>query len=204
MDIKVSKKEGRVGTLTVIVDDDHWRDIHTTIFGKRPSFPDPCHSIEDLEAWFLKTEYKLALQYAIKRLSLKNQPSTELQQALEQKLVSPSVIEKVIRECQSQGFLNDEYWLECFIRAKLSKNISTNAILMKLRVKGINRKTAEGAIAKLDGNQRQPEQISKLLSTKYRNKDLNDYKTQQKVVASLLRKGFSLDSIFKVLKCDDF
>lgn len=200
MKITCTKKEGRAGVLTIIVDEDEWRDIHTTIFGKQPAFPKICTTIDDLEKWFETTEYKGALQYALKRLSLKNQPSTELQQHLERKLVAESTITRIITECQQYGYLNDHNWLESFVRQQMARNIGPNAILMKLRSKGITQETAQTVLSGMDNQEDQSERIAHLLKTRYRKRDLSDYRSKQKVIASLIRKGFSFETILSAIK----
>lgn len=196
MRISLHKKmEGRAGVLTVYIDDEPWRDIHTSIFGKKPNIPTDCTTLNEWEERFQQLEYRGALQYALKRLSVKNQPSTELKAQMEKHLVSEGIIKRIISECKSLGYINDEDWLKSFVKHQISRNQGPHSIVMKLRAKGISQNAAEELVRTLNGNETQQEQIKQLLSKRYRNRDLTDRGTRDKVIAALMRRGFSFDQI---------
>lgn len=197
--ISYQKKEGRLGVLTVLVDEDPWRDIHTQIFGKKPVLHMCCKTLSELETQFPSLEYKGALAYSMKRLSLKSQPSSELTQCLQERLVSESTIERIISEVTQLGYINDQDWLESFVRRQIARNLGPQAIAMKLRAKGISREQSEEILNQLSSSSATQEGISRLLETKYRTKDLRDYKTKEKVIAALIRKGFAFQDIIQVM-----
>lgn len=194
MEIKWIPKEGRRGILTLVVDEDPIRDIHTTIFGRAPTLP-KCASLEELEAILHNLEYKAAKNYAIKRLSIKSQPSTEMDKALKERLVPENIREKIIEEFTNLGYINDEEWIEGFIRVQMIKKIGPKAIQQKLQAKGISSESISHLLEKYTSPQTQQEQIQQLLNTRYKSRDLTDYKQKQKVIASLLRKGFDYEVV---------
>lgn len=200
MKIFCKKKEGRAGTLTIYVDQEIWRDIHSTIFGRTPTFPANCQTMADLEEWLLTAEYRGAFQYALKRLTLKSQPTIELQKSLETRLVSELNIQKVIAKCKEFGYLNDDDWLASFVRIQMSRKLGPYSIIMKLRAKGIHPEIAKELVEHMDNSEGQQERIAQLLATRYRNRDLSDNRIKQKVIASLIRKGFAYEEINKFLR----
>jgi regulatory protein len=199
MEIKWVPKEGRRNILTLIVDEDPFKDIHTTIFGRKPKIT-PCKSLEDLENLLLSLEYKGAKIYALKRLSLKNQPSIEMEKALKERLVSQKNRDKIIDELRSLGYLNDNEWIEGFIRNQTNKKIGPKAIYQKLKAKGLPDESIEHFLENYVSPEKQQTQIQLLLQTRYKSRNLNDYHQKQKVIASLLRKGFDFEQVREVLE----
>jgi regulatory protein len=144
-------------------------------------------------------EYNDALKYAFRRLAMKSQPTTELIQHLRLRQFSEEIIEKVITKCSQLGYLNDAQWLENYTRRLSEKGNGPRAIFLKLKSKGIDAKSAEKAIQQHFHKMHIPDQIKALFEKKYRSKDLNDPKSRNQVVGSLLRKGFSLEDIKNAL-----
>lgn len=177
----------------IFLNEEPWRSIHSSVFGKKPQINTSCNTVDDFTSWFFDYEYRLGLQYAYKRLSVKGYLSMELTSKLKEKKVSQKNINKIILECTRLGFLNDALWLENYIRACVARKMGPQAIVAKLRRKGFTADAATNAVAKLDVDQRQI--IKKLLETKYRNKHLDEYRERQKVIGSLMRKGFSYEDI---------
>ncbi|MBA3957945.1 MAG: regulatory protein RecX [Parachlamydiaceae bacterium] len=199
MKIAYSPKIDRRGILTISVDGEPWGEIHTMIFGKRPSFP-TCNSLEEFEQAFRAVEYRAALNYALRRLSVRSLSSNEMRKSLVERLVSPDTISKVIQECMQNGYLNDEVWLDAFVRGLLSKKLGPRAMMYKLRLKGVSQSDAERILESSDNPEACQERIAKLVATRYRTRDLTDYHEREKVIAALMRKGFNLDDVQAVLK----
>lgn len=199
MKIECKPKEGRFGVLSISIDEEPWRDIHQVIYGRQPRFP-KCETEEALIEYLQKKEYEGARQYALKRLAKYNQPSSQLKKALKEKLVSNQTLEKVIAECKNMGFLNDNEWLMNFIRQEILRGTGPQQIIRKLLSKGIDFDSSQKAVENMLSDETQDQQIAKLLSTRYRTRNLEDYKERSKVIAALLRKGFSLDSIHQAFK----
>jgi regulatory protein len=194
MEIKWIRKEGRRDILTLLVDEDPIRDVHAAILGKNPSIP-PCASLDELETILNTLLFKGAKNYAIKRLSIKNQPTNEMDKALKERLVPESIREKIIDEFVSLGYINDEDWINGFIRVQLIKKIGPKAIFQKLISKGISSELISEYLEKHSSPETQQQQIKQLLNTRYKSRDLSDHKQKQKVIASLLRKGFDYEAV---------
>lgn len=188
----------------LLIDGEIWRTLHISIFGKKPSFREA--SFKDLEEQFKHLEYKGAKAFLLRRLALKNYHSEELKKALREREVSVDTIDKLLTEFQIQGYLNDTAWLSSFIRSLRLQRNSFKAILLKLRLRGISEKEALSSIEILkeseDEGTDERASIKKLLSTRYRSRQLSEKKERDKVIGALARKGYQLDDIFAVLKLD--
>lgn len=187
-------KEGKRGVLTIFIDGQPWREIHTTIFGRRPKIP------KDVQTRFSQWELQRAKSYALNRLAKQNQPSNQLEKSLRDRLVTEPTIAKIIADCQRLGYLNDEEWMESYIRSQQARHLGPERILLKLREKGISREQALAALDKQDDAELRAGRIRHLLTTRYRSRDLADYKERQKVIAALIRKGFSFSEVIEEVK----
>lgn len=148
-------------------------------------------------------DYKKAKTYAWKRLARKNQPAVELRKHLQDREYSESIIERVIQECQSAGYIDDQAWMDAFVRRETARNQSPRAIAFKLQQKGLSKEIIQEALNRLCGEDARAHSIRALISKKSKTVDLNDRKQKDKLVASLLRKGFNLSEIFAILRSEE-
>lgn len=184
----------------VFINEEPWKEIHCSIFGKKPKldFLDTDQLL--LKEKFLELELKLSKNFALRRLAQKNYSSYELKKILQERLVSIETIEKVLLELKNIGYINDQDWIESFIRGHIQKKNGPKSIAMKLKVKGVPEDTIKRNIDYLEETSPQSERIKAILETKYRHRDLKDFKEKQKVVGALMRKGFDYDEITLVLE----
>jgi len=142
------------------------------------------------------TEIEKAKHYLYKLLAMKSWHSVELQKKLKKYELSSEEISNLIEEVEKLGYINDDEWLASFIRGQTAKKISPRMITCKLRQRGVSfdPELVKGTM------ESESLQISALLKTKYKNRDLKDYKESRKVYASLARKGFSHQAILSEIK----
>jgi len=177
--------------LIICCDGEVWREVHTSIFGRKPSF-EGCESLEQLSNQFFSLEYRLAKQYAVRRLAAQSLPSAALKRALEERLVSESTTAKLIQEFCELGYINDQQWTESFVRHQVERKLGPRMIAQKLSRKGISKEFAAKALEKANHPGQQQKALAHLLETRYRQRNLNNFKERQKVIASLIRRGFDL------------
>lgn len=171
---------------TLLVDEEPFATFHKRIFGTRPKFA--AENIEQLTEEFAEKERRFAKNFVLRCMGRKSYHSQELKNLLEECQVNQSTIEKVIEECQ--GFLDDEDYIQRVMQREKSKKGGPHKILWKMRQKGIE---IESKLAENYPVEDQIDQIKELLNTRYRSKE------KHKVVAALMRKGFSYEVIAQVL-----
>lgn len=142
-----------------------------------------------------ENEFKSALKYALRRISAQSYLTNDLRKKLKDKKISPQIIEQVLTKCKEFGYLDDQAWIESFVRVQTAKKRGPQAIIQKLIGKGIHQDAAKKVVQKMTSAESSDEAIKILLQTRYRNKNLADTKEKQKVILSLMRRGFSLDKI---------
>lgn len=198
MKINCIPKESSRLVLTIYIDDEPWGNIHTKIFGRNPTFP-ASDSLDDFNEKFKVQEYSKAMKYSLDCLSRRSYPTAQLKNLLLRNFVSLETIEKILVECMRLGYLNDEEWIQRFIKGHLAKHEGSQKILMKLRSKGISSKIVEKYLTNLVDQTDVQKSIEHLLKTKYRKRDLSDFREKQKVFAALVRKGFAFEAISECL-----
>jgi regulatory protein len=201
--IKCIPKEGCRQQFLLLIDDEHWKTINTSIFGRKPAFPQFSENLEVWEQRFYELEYKAAFAYALKSIALRSRASSEIQKKLEQNLVSAPVIKRILTEFNQKGYLNDLAWVENFVRQQLARHLGPQAIALKLRAKGIPSDLVKQVLGQLEGSESQEKHVLHLLKTRYSSRDLSQFKERNKVIASLIRKGFSFSVIRKVINTDE-
>ncbi len=185
-------KEGNKDRWEILVDGEKWREVHRAIFGRKPHFSPS--SEENLQSIFDVFEYKRVKGYVLWRLSIQSYHSEQLAKLLRDRLVQNKTIDRVLQEYREMGFLDDELWLQSFMRTQ-QKRYSLRLILSKLHAKGLSAETLQQLAKEWKNPEEELQAIQHLLKTKYRSKDLTQYKNRQKVIASLIRKGYSFDQI---------
>lgn len=135
-------------------------------------------------------KYLKAKQLAYASLSYRSYLSKDLLQKLLDKEVELEVAERVIIDCRALGYLDDEAWIQGFVKRQVDRRDGPQKIAAKLRNKGINLEEATDAFDQLCTEEVQLQQIQQLMETRYRQRDLTDPREKSKVIASLMRKGY--------------
>ncbi len=196
MDLTLEPHPTKRGFFVLLLEGEEWRMLSTTIFGKRPRFPQSPQD-EPLSQTFEKWEYHSALRYAIWRLSSQDYPAPHLQKLMQRHCVSSPTIEKILTKLQNEGYLNDEEWLQRYVSSQLRKGKGPQAILAKCREKGFTREEIEPYLH-IDEEQ-QLQVIRHLLHTRYRKHNLSDPSQRQKAFAACLRRGFPIGLVIKAI-----
>lgn len=199
MQVSCHPHQERPSVLTITIDGAPWRDVHISIFGRNPTLPQGCISLEDFKEQFILIEQRQAKNYALRRLSMQAMLSTALIRSLKERLISSSTIQQVIQELVELEFLNDEEWSASFARTQKARKMGPRAIAQKLAFKGIKGEVLEQVLEESRDPEEQKQLVFELLKTRYARRNLSDYKEKQKVVASLVRRGFDLSIIFSCL-----
>lgn len=198
MKITTQLDQNPAKTFQIFLDDDPWRRGHLSIL--RPAeLPSQCTTLEEIEELLLQLELKGAKRYVLRRLAKQNLPSQALATLLSKKEVSSQAIEQVLADCMQGGYIDNNAWIEAYIRTQLARKMGPNVIAQKLRLKGIPSPIITAALQIHASQDQQVEALQRLLATRYRSRDLTQPKEKQKVIAALVRKGFPLSLIFTQL-----
>lgn len=138
----------------------------------------------------MMNKFKIARNYAFRLLGMRAYTVWEFRKKLASKGISFEVIEGIVEECLEKGYLSDFLWTENFVRFLLKKGYGLNVIKKKLQMKGISEDLSSEVISRFCKEEVFFKSITHLLETKYKDRDLQNLKECQKVINSLIYRGF--------------
>ena len=148
--------------------------------------------------------YKRGKERALYYLKNSDKTSYQMRSKLKEGLYPENIIEKILSFLNKYGYIDDLQYAIRFVNYNINKN-SCLKIKEKLRVKGINKDIIDEAFDSLhefddefDNRDSQIELIRKLIKKKIRQ-DM-DMNFENKLVMSLVRKGFLYEDVTFVLK----
>ena len=137
-----------------------------------------------------------AFDKAINLLTFKDRTTKEIIQKLEEKGYSSEEIEETVVKLSYYGYLNDQNYTVSFIKDNTSKK-GKKLIISELAQKGIDKSLVNEIYDNTDVDE--VSVIEDIVSRRYNTVDFNDDKTYKRIVGYFLRRGFSYDSIKRVL-----
>ena len=106
-------------------------------------------------------------------------------------------IDAAVSYAKTKHYIDDEYYASAFASERI-KSKSRLKIRQELLNRGIDPQTIEDALSGLDEEEK--ETLEKLIEKKYRGVLEPDESFRQKVIRSLMQKGFRYDDIRAVMK----
>lgn len=134
---------------------------------------------------------------ALWHLGQRDHSEQELRTKLGRKTDQQQWIDRIILECYEYNYLNDQRFVDSFIRASQNKNYGIARIKRDLKQKGITTAIIEKTIAENDYDYMSS--ILSLLNKKYSTQITNP-SIKQKAMVFLQNKGHSFDDIFKAIE----
>ena len=138
---------------------------------------------------------------AMNLLQKKDYTERQLRDKLSEGLYPPDIVDEAIDYVKSYHYLDDERFARDYITYHMSMR-SKNRILQDLTAKGISKEICMPLMDELyagEDSEVELDQIRQLLSKKHFDPDTADYKEKQKMMAFLLRKGFQMSDIRRVM-----
>lgn len=143
---------------------------------------------------------KRATKRAMNLLLKKDYTEKKLRDKLAEGLYPEDSIDAAIEYVKSYHYLDDDRFARDYITYHMSLR-SKNRIIQDLTGKGISKDVVMPIIEELyfeEDSDVEQEQIKKLLEKKHYDPDM-EYKDKQKIMAFLLRRGYSMDSVRKAM-----
>ncbi len=150
---------------------------------------------------------KRAKLRAMNLLQKKDYTEKQLRDKLAEGLYPQDIVDEAIEYVRGYRYLDDERFVRDYVTYHMTTR-SRNRIIQDLTQKGIKKEIIIPILEEVyeeendsSGVSVEEEQIAKLLSKKHYSPEM-DFKDKQKIMAFLLRKGYSMDSIRHVMECD--
>ncbi len=141
-----------------------------------------------------------AREIALKRISHREQSSTELKTYLRRKGVEENEAKEAVDALIADGWIDDRRFSAAVARSEAARGKGPMAVLAKLRRRGVRADLGQARELFQDAGTTEVEAVLSLLSRRYSDIDRSDRKELGRVYQSLLRRGFSSASILAALK----
>ncbi len=139
--------------------------------------------------------YKIALRY----LSFQMKTAFQVEEYLLRKKYSKEVAQQVVKQLINQKYLNDEFFCQVYGNEKLKRE-GRNKIRLSLLKKGVSKEIVETYIKTIS----EEDELKKALEIGQRRvyfyRYLPPQSMRRKLMNFLLRRGFSLEIVEKVIK----
>jgi regulatory protein len=140
-----------------------------------------------------EADVKRGLEIALRYLSYQSRHSIEVKNRLVEKGIGEAVTIDILKKLEKMGYLDDRDWLERFIRTQAKKKRGKGEIFQKMYLKGIPKDQAQEAMEIYYPQEHEIENIRLLIKK-------NSHREPQKVINSLIRKGFSYPLIQEAMQ----
>ena len=142
--------------------------------------------------WIRIRQYPRALNLAVSMLARRPCSKGEIQQKLLHHRYTPEVTELVLFKLEKEKLVNDADFCDQWIRYRFGRRYGPSAISRELRLKGIPEWMIQEALEKADPDESAYNAFSLALKQWKKNgSGDNIYKTRQKIISFLVRKGYS-------------
>jgi len=143
-------------------------------------------------------EYDKALSSALRYLTGRDHTEAETSRYLSKKGFSPASIESALGTCKKQSYIDDRRFSARWVESRSKNSSKSNtALRMELTTKGVSSDLLEEAIQTIDETDAA---IVAAEKAAWRWKPLPWDEFSKKISASLSRKGFSFETILRVLE----
>jgi len=196
LELKLKKEDPKA--ILLVWEGDVWRRLSKSLFfNELNKFPAGLLWEDFLERFSLLEE-KIGKRYSLYLLSQRAMLSSELEEKLISKGITPSVAKGVVQYCSEKGFLNDEQEVARLVAKELRKGHSAKAVLFKLRAKKrLDETLLQGALQEASSSD--ADVLQKWLVKNAKKITRDDPLAMRKLMAKLCRKGFSPELVFKTL-----
>lgn len=163
--------------------------------------------IEKYDQWVQLKQYRSALDKAVAMLAKRSFSKGEIRQRLGRTGYSENTIEMVIFKLEKNHLLNDKEFSSQWVQYRFGQKYGPKRIFQELYNKGISTEEAENAL-KVISERNQLEAALILAQKAYKQTKANEapYKTRQKMLAYIVRRGYdwdlarqAVDMVFKFL-----
>jgi len=161
---------------------------------------------ENLDEKFLdlikqENEYFEVKKSALRFLSVRSHSSQELYRKLLKKKFSSEIIEKVLSDLLSLGYLNDRKFAEQYFNELVGKLFGPLKIKNEMIKRGIAKEIIDEVLSDYFNNdEMQKDVVEKLLSKKKFPKKITNRNDLQKLYNHLISRGFSSEVVMECLR----
>lgn len=198
MHLSIEFKKNDRKILSILWDGTLWRELPKALFfSELKKIPQTVEWGEFLKQ-FKALEEKVARKEALILLSKRSYLSSDLEAKLISKALSEAASHAAIAFCREKGYLNDAQEIARLITKEQKKGLGPKAIFFKLKQKKrINDHQLLHGLGQTELSEKQA--LEKWLEKNSRKIKRSDHLEMRKLMAKLIRRGFSAEVVFSTL-----
>jgi regulatory protein len=144
-------------------------------------------------------------QYALRILHGRAYSEAELKRKLGLRSESPATTTEVMKKLSEYSLLDDKRFAEIYAQSRLEgQGLGATRVIRDLRARRVPAHVANGAVGQVYAETNERELVQRYLERKFRGKDLREYLSEEKHLASAFRRlrtaGFSSGASINVLR----
>lgn len=146
-------------------------------------------------------EFKRAKTLAFQFLKIRNRSEQETRIQLSKKKISSQIIDRTIQYLKNLELINDRQFARDWIHMRLQKPFGLRRIFFELKQKGISDEILEEeskVVPRAESEERIVETLARKRLERYKN--LDETKQKRRVFEYLVRRGFDVDMVTKVVE----
>lgn len=145
--------------------------------------------------WIRVCQYPQALDYAVSMLARRPCSAGEIRSRLLYRKYTQEVVDLVMFKLEKEHLINDEEFCELWIRSRRDRGYGPAFIRRELKTKGLSDEIITRGLENLNLSELQNNAVNLARKAWKRMKAGEDIrKSRQKVIASLVRKGYSWEA----------
>lgn len=193
MELRATKRSD--GGLDLFLGDEPWRTLHVKLLSDLPPFPIQLADAIEAEELFAEWQRRGALLYIGRLVSHQERLERQVRSRLAECSVDEGVVDELIAHCRKVGWIDDERWVDSYVRGQERRLKGPRAIRMKLLQKGAPAGVVDERLADLKSDEAQKQAIAELVERRYLGKE------PKKLYQALVRRGFDPSIVRDYLRC---
>jgi len=193
MEVLVSEVETLKGRrVRIVLDNGEKYTLLRSAYTERPLVPGDPVDPQEYASWVLLRQYRSALDKAVAMLAIRPCSRGEIEQKLRRTGYSADTVEMVLTKLESNDLLNDQEFAGLWAQHRAGQKYGPHRILQELKQKGVSAEDMSQALEELPEEELQETAVQLAAKGLRRARAGEDpRKTQQRVMAALVRRGFS-------------
>jgi regulatory protein len=146
-------------------------------------------------------ELKKAKNYAFLLLKFRPRSEKEIYQRLKNKKFNEEIIKNTVAFLKDKEFIDDNYFAKAWIQSRIKRPLGLRRLRAELKVKGVDKEIIDSQIEEIKKDYAEEDIVKAIAKAKISKlKGVEPLKAKRRILDYLLRRGFSAEIAFDVVR----
>ena len=178
----------------IILDNNHFYYLTDDDYSERHYSPGDILDEEELNDWLLKKQYRKALDKAVSMLAVRACSKGEIEKKLCSSGYTDETVKMVLYKLEKENLIDDRSFSSQWANYRFSQKYGPKKIAYELRTKGINNEQIVNTLKSIDKDRFVDQAYQLALKGFSRKKEEDIRKTYNRVISSLVRRGYDWET----------